>query len=89
MTNKTLTNKEDLQKALVKIHQQGWVLLDQELEDGVRSIAAPIHDKSGRTIAAINVGTQTGRVSMKQLSEEFLPLLVKTAAEISSAMTRR
>jgi IclR family pca regulon transcriptional regulator len=89
MTNKTLTNKEDLQKALAKIHQQGWVLLDQELEDGVRSIAAPIHDKSGRTIAAINVGTQTGRVSMKQLSEEFLPLLVKTAAEISSAMSRR
>jgi len=35
------------------------------------------------------VGTQTGRVSMKQLSEEFLPLLVKTAAEISSAMSRR
>ena len=89
MTNKTLTNKEDLQKALVKIHQQGWVLLDQELEDGVRSIAAPIHDKSGRTIAAINVGTQSGRVSMKQIVEEFLPLLVKTAAEISSAMSRR
>ena len=89
MTNKTLTNKEDLQKALVKIHQQGWVLLDQELEDGVRSIAAPIHDKTGRTIAAINVGTQSGRVSMKQIVEEFLPLLVKTAAEISSAMSRR
>ena len=89
MTSRTLTNKGDLQKALVKIHQQGWVLLDQELEDGVRSIAAPIHDKTGRTVAAINVGTQTGRVSMKHLSEEFLPLLIKTAAEISSAMSRR
>lgn len=88
LTSKTLTNKSELQKVLVKIHQQGWVLLDQELEDGVRSIAAPIHDKTGRTIAAINVGTQSGRVSMKQLSEEFLPLLVKTASEISAAMSR-
>ena len=89
MTNKTLTRKDELVKALNKIHQQGWVLLDQELEDGVRSIAAPIRDKRGRTIAAINVGTQAGRVSLKQLTEEFLPLLVRIAADISSAMTRR
>jgi len=88
MTSKTTTSKAELKKALIKIHQQGWALLDQELEDGVRSIAAPIRDRTGRTIAAINVGTQSGRVSMKQLSEEFLPLLIKTASEISTAMSR-
>lgn len=88
MTPKTLTNRVELQKVLAKAHERGWVLLDQELEDGVRSIAAPIRDRRNRTIAAINIGTQSGRISTKQLSEDFLPLLVATAADISSALSR-
>ncbi|MDA2954577.1 MAG: helix-turn-helix domain-containing protein [Actinomycetota bacterium] len=88
MTAKTLTNRVELLKVLTKAHERGWVMLDQELEDGVRSIAAPIRDKRGRTIAAINIGTQSGRVSTKQLSDEFLPLLINTAANISSALSR-
>ena len=46
MTEKTLNTKADLTKALALIKQQGWALLDQELEDGVRSIAAPIRGDS-------------------------------------------
>jgi IclR family pca regulon transcriptional regulator len=89
LTTTTITKRSELVNVLDKIHKQGWALLDQELEEGVRSIAAPIRDKRGRTIAAINIGTQTGRVSMKQLTDEFIPLLLKTAADISITMGRR
>ncbi len=89
MTEKTLNTKADLTKALALIKQQGWALLDQELEDGVRSIAAPIRDKHNRTIAAINIGTQTGRVNMSKLKDEYLPQLVQTAVHITSAMSKR
>jgi IclR family pca regulon transcriptional regulator len=89
MTKTTITNRSELVKVLEKIHKQGWTLLDQELEEGVRSIAAPIHDTQGRTIAAINIGTQTGRVTMKKLTDDFLPLLLQTARNISTAMGHR
>lgn len=89
MTKTTLVTKAELVLVLDKIHEQGWALLDQELEEGVRSIAAPIRDKQGRTIAAINIGTQTGRVTMEQLIDEFKPRLLATAANISIAMGRR
>lgn len=89
MTKTTITNRSELVKVLDKIHKQGWAMLDQELEEGVRSIAAPIHDANGHTIAAINIGTQTGRVTMKKLTDEFLPLLLQTATKISAAMGHR
>jgi len=89
MTNKTITNRSSLLKILEDIHVRGWALLDQELEEGVRSIAAPIRDKRGNTIAAVNIGTQIGRTTMKKLNEDFLPLLIETASSISSDMKRR
>jgi IclR family pca regulon transcriptional regulator len=89
MTEKTLNTKTELAKELALIKQQGWALLDQELEDGVRSIAAPIRDKHGRTIAAINIGTQTGRTKMSQLKDDYLPRLVQAANHITSAMAKR
>jgi len=89
MTEKTLNTKTELAKELALIKQQGWALLDQELEDGVRSIAAPIRDKHGRTIAAINIGTQTGRTKMSQLKDDYLPRLVQAANHITSAMSKR
>ena len=89
MTEKTLNTKAELAKEIALIKQQGWALLDQELEDGVRSIAAPIRDKHGRTIAAINIGTQTGRTKMSQLKDDYLPRLLQTANQITSAMAKR
>lgn len=89
MTEKTLNTKAELAKEIALIKQQGWALLDQELEDGVRSIAAPIRDKHGRTIAAINIGTQTGRTKMSQLKDDYLPRLLQAANQITSAMAKR
>jgi IclR family pca regulon transcriptional regulator len=88
-TERTIVNPIQLREILGKVNANGWALIDQELEVGLRSIAAPIYDANGSTIAAINVATHVARVSIEKLEEEFLPLLLDAAAEISAALVRR
>jgi IclR family pca regulon transcriptional regulator len=89
MTERTVTDVAVLDEVLDEVRAQGWALVDQELEDGVRSIAAPLRDRTGRAVAALNIGTQVGRVTMKELRGEFLPLLLECAATISAQLAKQ
>ena len=88
-TDRTITSSAALAERIAETAQQGYAIVDEELEDGVRSLAVPIRDRSGRVVAALNVGTQVGRVPLKQLRGEFLPLLLGAAAEISDRLAKR
>jgi IclR family pca regulon transcriptional regulator len=80
--------KADAVKAAVRqAGHQGWALVNQELEEGLRSIAVPIRGRGGAVIAAMNVSTHAARVSEAQLQEEFLPALQATASQISHALS--
>ena len=59
-------------------------IVDEELEIGLRSIAVPIRDRSGRIVAAINVSTQSGRFTVAAMRREILPLLQRAAGEIEA-----
>ena len=61
LTEHTITSPGGLRQELRKIKARGWALVDQELEEGVRSIAAPIRDADGKAIAAVNISTHAGR----------------------------
>ncbi|MBO9578789.1 MAG: helix-turn-helix domain-containing protein [Microbacteriaceae bacterium] len=61
-----------------------WAMSDQELEQGLRSIAAPLHDRDGRIVAAVNVSTSTASVSREELLARHLPALLRTAAAIDA-----
>ena len=67
---------------LDRIREQGWCLMDQEIEVGVRTIAAPLRNSAGTVIAGINVAAHTARVSLDRLQDEFLPELLDTQARI-------
>lgn len=54
-TDRTITDREVLEAELTRVREQGWALVDGELESGLRSLAAPLHDRSGAVVAAINV----------------------------------
>ncbi|MDL2187573.1 pca regulon transcriptional regulator PcaR, partial [Pseudomonas sp. ChxA] len=56
-TSRTLTTPEALFECLQQVRQQGWCIVDQELEQGLRSIAVPVYDASGQVLAALNVST--------------------------------
>jgi IclR family transcriptional regulator, pca regulon regulatory protein len=84
-----LRTKEELCTEIRRVRDQGYCLLDQELEQGVRSIAAPLKDRSGRVIAGMNVSAHAGRVTLDRLRGEILPELLGTAAEINRRLAKR
>jgi IclR family pca regulon transcriptional regulator len=84
-TEHTVRRLEDLQSALAEVRSQGWALVDQELEIGVRSLAAPITSASGETVAAVNLSTHAGRTTRDELLTLCLPELLATAADVSRA----
>jgi IclR family pca regulon transcriptional regulator len=89
LTEHTISDFRALEKELAKIREQGWALVDQELEIGVRSIAAPLRDSTGRTLAAMNISTHAGRTDLGEIHDRFLPKLLGTAAQINDALKNR
>ena len=89
LTANTITDEAALRTELDQVRRQGWALVDQELEEGVRSVAAPLRDARGRAVAALNVSSHAGRVKRSTLEDEFLPALLATAHRISDRLSRR
>lgn len=71
-----------------EVRAQGWCLVNQELEEGLISIAAPLVDRAGRTVAALNVSGQANRTSEAQMRDEMLPALLAAAQAIGQRMLR-
>ena len=76
--------RKELDESLAEIRKRGWAMSDEQLSFGIRSIAAPVHDASGRTIAAVNVTVNAAETSIAVLKKDHLPLLISTAASITS-----
>jgi IclR family pca regulon transcriptional regulator len=85
-TSKTITDPKELLREIEQVRRQGWALVDQELEQGLRSIAAPLVDCAGMPIAALNMGTHASRWTIQKLTQEALPLLKQTSARISALL---
>jgi len=88
LTARTIVDRDRLTAVLDEVRDQGWALIDQELERGVRSIAAPIRDARGEVVAAMNIGASASRMPADELCGEPLELLIATAQAISEALTR-
>jgi IclR family pca regulon transcriptional regulator len=82
ITSHTISDAKRLRTELSRIRRAGYALVDQELEDGLRSIAAPIRDSDGRVVAAVNLSTHASRGSVESMRAEMLPPLLETAAAI-------
>jgi IclR family pca regulon transcriptional regulator len=78
----TVTDKTELRAILEKIRRTGYSLVDQELEIDLQSVAVPIHNASGRVIAAMNVSAQASLTPKKQLIDRFLPALRDAAMKM-------
>ncbi|MGH2873635.1 MAG: IclR family transcriptional regulator domain-containing protein, partial [Solirubrobacteraceae bacterium] len=84
----TITDRVQLVGALERVREQGWAAVDQELEEGLRSIAVPIHDAAGAVIAALNVSVHASRGTMTTLRRDILPLAQATAVAIEDDLRR-
>jgi IclR family pca regulon transcriptional regulator len=74
----------ELVAKLQRVRRDGYALVDQELEEGLRSIAAPIHDADQRVVAAVNVSAHASRASKDVVRRELLPPLLETARRIEA-----
>jgi len=86
LTARTITRAARLRAELEKVRKQGWALVDQELEEGLRAVAAPIHDAHGRVVAAVNVDPQATRWTVEAIRSTVLPQLLEKAAAIDGEL---
>jgi IclR family pca regulon transcriptional regulator len=84
----TITDPDALRAVLKRVHAQGWAAVDQELEEGLRSLAVPIHDAAGTVVAALNVSVHASRGTMASLRRDILPLAQEAAVAIEADLRR-
>ena len=83
LTKHTVTDLDALLAKVAQARRQRWCLVNQELEEGLVSIAAPIVNRAGRAVAALNISGQANRTSAKVMQETMLPPLLEAAQKIS------
>jgi IclR family pca regulon transcriptional regulator len=88
-TSRTVTSRAQLLERVREVRSRGWSLVNQELEEGLVSISAPIRDRTGRIIAAMNVSGQANRTPAAQMVKRFLPPLRAGADRISALLLHR
>jgi IclR family pca regulon transcriptional regulator len=75
---------EQLRAELTEVRARGWAVADEELAPGVRSVAVPVRDGTGTVRAAMNVTVHAAETSRERLLQEHLPLLLRTAGDVSA-----
>jgi IclR family pca regulon transcriptional regulator len=83
-TSKTITDPDALRDAIARVRREGFAIADEELEPGLRSVAVPIRDGTGKIVAALNVSTQTARFSVPEMKRTIVPRLKEAAAGIEA-----
>ncbi len=85
-TPKTVTARAKLLEAVDQARGQGWAIVDEELELGLRSLSVPLRGRGGVTVGALNVCGPTSRVSLDELRTRFLGELLEASARIQATL---
>ncbi|MET8289141.1 IclR family transcriptional regulator C-terminal domain-containing protein [Streptomyces sp. NPDC048448] len=83
VTPRWTPDRDEIHAALRDVRAKGWAVTDQDLAPGIRSVAAPVRDGNGRTVAAVNVNAHAAETSVETLVDHHLPLLLRAASAIS------
>ncbi|TLX08583.1 IclR family transcriptional regulator [Rhizobium sp. MHM7A] len=87
-TPNTKTDPDELIEEFRRVRAEGYAIIDQELEIGLCSIAVPVENHRGETVAAINIGAPAAIVSAAEMKERYLPLLKETQAALRPLLRR-
>ena len=85
-TRNTITNKKKFLKELRNIRNKGFSINNAENDNGVRSVAAPVRDRSGLVVASVNISMPSIRVSLEDLQDRFAREVIRTGKIISAAL---
>jgi IclR family transcriptional regulator, pca regulon regulatory protein len=87
LTAQTLTTEDAIRAEIERVRRQGYAIVDQELEQGLRSVAVPVRDQRGRAVAAVNVSSHATRKTLEGIRRELLPPLRAAAARIEADLS--
>ena len=82
ITPETVTSEDALRHLLIDVQRQGYCIVDQELELGLRSVACPVRGNDGKVVAAVNLSAHAGAVGHREVVDRLLPPLKATASAI-------
>jgi IclR family pca regulon transcriptional regulator len=82
LTPHTIVQPDRLRAELARVRTQGYAVVDQELEIGLRTVAVPLRNYRGETVAALNVSVNATRMTMGQLVQTALPPLLQAQAQL-------
>lgn len=85
-TPNTITSKVQLRSVLEEVRQQGWSIVDQELEVGLRSLSVPVRDGSDQIVAALNVCCPSTRISLDEMKTRILAITLEASRNITRAL---
>jgi IclR family pca regulon transcriptional regulator len=85
-TPKTLTDRAAIRKAIEAVKDTNYVVTDEELEIGMRSIATPVRNSTGEIVAAMSASAFTARITIKEMVKTFLPVLAQQAERLGRAL---
>lgn len=85
-TDKTVTTRAALSRAVTEAGKQGWCIVDEEYEIGMRSLSVPIKDRDGHVFAALNVTCPSSRVSVEMMHGPFLTALQALTQRLQDAL---
>lgn len=89
LTERTVVEESALREVIADARRTGWTLVDQEVEEGVRSIAVPVFGSGGRAEAAVTVCSHAYRVTVERIRKDFLPLVQDASSRITEALSVR
>jgi IclR family pca regulon transcriptional regulator len=85
LTPNTLDEKE-LRDELLNVRQQGYAIVDQELELGMRAVAVPVYDRRNQVRFALNVSSHVSSSSLEQVRDQFIPVMLQAAKDMSKVI---
>ena len=86
-TARTITSRATLNSELEKVRKTGYAIIDNELEDGLVAVAAPVFGHDGNVVAAISISGPDARISREQLIK-FGELIIKELKKTESTITK-
>lgn len=89
LTPRFAPTRAELDDLLREVRAKGWAATDEQLARGIRSVAVPLRDGSGRVVAAMNTTVHAAETSMETLLGDYLPLLLRAAGEVSAEFALR
>jgi IclR family pca regulon transcriptional regulator len=87
LTAQTLTTEDAIRAEIERVRRQDYAIVDQELEQGLRSVAVPVRDQRGCAVAAVNVSSHATRKTLEGIRRELLPPLRAAAARIEADLS--